>query len=290
MSRRTPSSTGSRAWWRTLTTRRLRPWASFFRPLIPDKANVLDLMSAYLTHLPPDVWTRCHSVVGLGMSDAEMAANAQLTGHVVHDLNANPTLPLADDSFDVALCTVSVQYLLHPEEVFAEVCRVLRPGAPFIVSFSNRCFPTKATRLWLSTDDAQHAALVRLYFERGGRWEGVEAQDISPCPGRTDPLYVVWARKADGVAGKGEKRVHGSSHENTTRRFAAPQAGTSGGDCSPTAGAWLAMRPPFPCPLPSHAPSLPMPPPFPCPLPSHAFSPRHVPSLATPLFPPFQVQ
>ena len=169
---------------------------AFLRPLIPDKADVLDLMSAYLSHLPPDVRARCRRVVGLGMSDAEMAANAQLTGHVVHDLNASPALPFEDDSFDAALCTVSVQYLLRPEEVFAEVCRVLRPGAPFIVSFSNRCFPTKATRLWLSTDDAQHAALVRLYFERGGRWEGVEAQDISPHPGRTDPLYVVWAHKA----------------------------------------------------------------------------------------------
>ncbi|MBV9848974.1 MAG: methyltransferase domain-containing protein [Armatimonadetes bacterium] len=168
----------------------------FLRPLIPEGADVLDLMAAYLTHLPPDVRARCRRVAGLGMNDAEMAANAQLTDHVVHDLNADPALPFADDSFDAALCTVSVQYLLRPEEVFAEVCRVLRPGAPFVVSFSNRCFPTKATLLWLSTDDAQHAALVRMYFEHGGRWEGIEALDISPPPGRTDPLYVVWARRA----------------------------------------------------------------------------------------------
>ena len=168
----------------------------FLRPLIPEGADVLDLMAAYLTHLPPDVRARCRRVAGLGMNDAEMAANAQLTDHVVHDLNADPALPFADDSFDAALCTVSVQYLLRPEEVFAQVCRVLRPGAPFVVSFSNRCFPTKATLLWLSTDDAQHAALVRMYFEHGGRWEGIEALDISPPPGRTDPLYVVWARRA----------------------------------------------------------------------------------------------
>ncbi len=83
------------------------------------------------------------------MNEAEMAANAQLTDHVVHNLNENPALPYPDESFDVALCTVSVQYLLHPVEVFAEVRRVLRPGGVFVVSFSNRCFPTKATRLWL---------------------------------------------------------------------------------------------------------------------------------------------
>jgi SAM-dependent methyltransferase len=169
--------------------------SAFLGPLIPDGAAVLDLMSAYLTHLPPDARARCRRVTGLGMSGAEMAANTQLTDHVVHDLNRDPVLPFPDGAFDVALCTVSVQYLLHPEEVFAEVARVLTPGAPFVVSFSNRCFPTKATRLWLFTDDAQHQSLVRLYFERGGAWADVQAVDLSPQPGRSDPLFVVWARR-----------------------------------------------------------------------------------------------
>ena len=167
----------------------------FFRPSIPDGADVLDLMSAYLTHLPPDVRAHCRHVVGLGMNGAEMAANAQLTDHVVHSLNDNPTLPYADESFDVALCTVSVQYLLHPVEVFAEVRRVLRPGGRFIVSFSNRCFSTKATQLWLETDDSQHVALVGLYFEQSGGWEEIEGRDVSPRPGRSDPLYVVTGRR-----------------------------------------------------------------------------------------------
>ncbi len=104
-------------------------------------------------------------------------------------------LPFTDAAFDAALCTVSAQYLLQPVEVFADVRRALRPGAPFIVSFSNRCFPTKATDLWLNTSDEQHAALVRLYFERSGGWTDSEAVDISPHPGRSDPLLVVWARK-----------------------------------------------------------------------------------------------
>ncbi len=170
---------------------------AFVGPLIPEGADVLDLMSAYLTHLPADIRARCRRVVGLGLSDAEMAANAQLSEHVVHDLNANPMLLFPDAAFDAALCTVSVQYLLQPVEVFAEVRRVLRPGAPFVVSFSNRCFPTKATALWLNTRDEQHAALVRMYFERSGGWAGIEAVDLSPQTGRSDPLFVVWARKAE---------------------------------------------------------------------------------------------
>ncbi len=171
---------------------------NFLRLRIPDNADVLDLMSAYLTHLPPDVRAKCRRVAGLGMNDAEMAANSQLTEHVVHSLNDDTTLPYPDESFDVALCTVSVQYLLHPAEVFAEVRRVLRPGGAFIVSFSNRCFPTKATRLWTSTDDAQHVALVQLYFEEGS-WGSAEAFNLSPRPNRSDPLYVVVGTKNAAV-------------------------------------------------------------------------------------------
>ena len=174
----------------------IRALGEFLRPRVPNNADVLDLMSAYLTHLPPDVRARCRRVAGLGMNGAEMEANSQLTEHLVHSLNDDPTLPYPDQSFDLALCTVSVQYLLHPAEVFAEVRRVLRPGGVFIVSFSNRCFPTKATQLWLSTDDAQHLAVVRLYFESSGGWDGVEALDISPHPGRSDPLYVVTGTKS----------------------------------------------------------------------------------------------
>lgn len=169
---------------------------AFFRTQIPTGLDVLDLMSAYLTHLPSDVRAHCRRVAGLGMNESEMAANAQLTDHAVHDLNENPALPYPDAAFDVALCTVSVQYLLHPVEVFAEVRRVLRPSGLFLVSFSNRCFPTKATRLWLETDDPQHVALVRLYFEESGRWESVESFDLSPQAGRSDPLFMVMGRTA----------------------------------------------------------------------------------------------
>lgn len=168
---------------------------NFLRPRVPENADMLDLMSAYLTHLPPDVRAKCRRVAGLGMNDAEMKANNQLTEHVVQSLNDDPNLPYPDESFDVALCTVSVQYLLRPAEVFREVRRVLRPGGQFIVSFSNRCFPTKATTLWLSTDDAQHISLVQLYFEEGG-WGEVEAFNVSPRSSRADPLYVVVGTKS----------------------------------------------------------------------------------------------
>jgi ubiquinone/menaquinone biosynthesis C-methylase UbiE len=123
-----------------------------------------------------------------------MDDNPQLTSHVVHDVNRDPRLPFDEASFDGATCAVSVQYVRHPLRLFGEVRRVLRPGAPFVVAFSNRCFFTKAVAVWLDTTDEQHIALVRSYFERAGGWRDVTAEDRSP--GEGDPLYAVWARRA----------------------------------------------------------------------------------------------
>ena len=87
------------------------------------------------------------------MNRDELAANPAASERVVHDLNVDPTLPFADDSFDAVVCCVSVDYLVRPIEVFRDVRRVLRPGGPFVCTFSNRLFPTKAIRGWLATDD-----------------------------------------------------------------------------------------------------------------------------------------
>jgi len=137
----------------------------FYDRVLPRDGVLLDLMSSWVSHLPDDFPA---AVIGHGMNSAELAANPRLSRWFVGDLNRDPALQLDDASCDGAMCCVSVQYLLHPVEVFAEVRRVLRPGAPFVVSFSNRCFPTKAVAIWRSLDFRGHAALVRLYFERAG--------------------------------------------------------------------------------------------------------------------------
>ena len=137
-----------------------------YRDVIPNGARVLDLMSSWVSHLPPD---RAYAeVVGHGMNAQELAANPRLDRWFVQDLNRDVVLPLPDGAFDAALCCVGAQYLQQPVAVFAEVRRVLTADAPFVVSFSNRCFATKAVAIWRSLDTAGHAALVRLYLERAG--------------------------------------------------------------------------------------------------------------------------
>ena len=163
-----------------------------YAAVLPPGGTVLDLMSSWRSHLPDGVGR----VTGLGMNEAEMADNDALAGFTVHDLNRSPLLPFPDDVFDAVVCAVSVQYLLHPVLVFTEVRRVLRPGGPFVVSFSNRCFPTKAVAIWLYGDDQQHRELVHVYFERAGFVDIVDEEVPTP----DDPLYVVRGiRSADGL-------------------------------------------------------------------------------------------
>jgi SAM-dependent methyltransferase len=159
--------------------------------LLPDGGRILDLMSSWRSHLPGEL--RFREVVGLGMNAEEMAENPQLTSSILHDLNRDARLPFGDTEFDGAVCAVSIQYMTNPLPIFQEVGRVLRPGAPFVVSFSNRCFPTKAVAVWLDTTDEQHVELVRAYFEAAGGWVDVSEENRSQGD-LGDPLYAVWAR------------------------------------------------------------------------------------------------
>ena len=170
--------------------------AAAFRRLIPPDAVVLDLMSSWRSH-----WPAGHPkarLVGLGMNAAEMAENPDLDEYVVHDLNRDPQLPFADQSFDAAVITVSVQYLTRPLAVFEQVNRILKPGGVCIVTFSNRMFPTKAVRIWRATTDRGHLELVAAYLESAAFEDirgGLTNPETSP-PG--DPLFLVSGFKGDG--------------------------------------------------------------------------------------------
>ena len=156
------------------------------------EGEVLDLMSSWVSHFraPP------RRLVGLGMNATELAANPVLAEHVVHDLNVDPALPFPDASFDDVTCCVSVDYLVRPLEVFGEVARLLRPGGRFVVTFSNRCFPTKAIRGWLATDGRGHLQIVAAYFAAAAdRFRDLRGER-RPTPPGGDPLYAVWAHRS----------------------------------------------------------------------------------------------
>jgi len=158
-----------------------------YRERLPSGGSVLDLMSSWVSHLPADV--AYASVVGHGMNAEELAANPRLSRWFVQDLNVEPALPLEAGQFDGACLCVSVQYLQRPVEVFGEVRRVLWRGARFIVSFSNRCFPTKAVAIWQSLSGADQQRLVAAYMRRAG-FTDIGGQE--PLPRDGDPLWLVF--------------------------------------------------------------------------------------------------
>ena len=154
---------------------------------------LLDLMSSWRSHLPEGfVKQKC---IGLGLNAAEMADNPDLDDYIVHNLNADPQLPFAAASFDGVVVTVSIQYMIRPVAVFAEVNRVLKPGCPFLVLYSNRMFPTKAIRLWQMLRDTGRAELIEAYFRQAGGYDTAVFEDWSPHPGSSDPMFAVSARK-----------------------------------------------------------------------------------------------
>lgn len=170
-----------------------------------ESAAVLDICSSWVSHYPKGY--SAGRVTGLGMVAEELRKNEQLTDWVVHDLNKDPTLPFPDATFDAVTNCVSVDYLNRPLEVFREIHRVLKPGGRAIMSFSNRCFPTKAIALWTATGDADHVWIVGSYFHYSvpDGFDAPQARDISPRPsglfgGAGDPMYVVTATKAVGEA------------------------------------------------------------------------------------------
>ena len=164
-----------------------------YREYLPAGGAVLDLMSSWISHLPPEV--EYSRVVGVGMNARELSANPRLTEWRVQNLNADSILPYGDAEFDGAAICVSVDYLTQPVEVLSEVGRVLKAGAPLVITFSNRCFPTKAVLAWHALDDPGRMDFVAGLLRQAGNFDQIEAQDRSSKPkGLGDPLYAVIGR------------------------------------------------------------------------------------------------
>lgn len=165
-----------------------------YRQQLRPDTKILDLMSSWVSHLPPEI--QFAEVVGHGLNEAELSRNPRLDRYFVQNLNQDLQLPCADAEFTAVLNTVSVQYLQYPEAIFAEMQRILQPGGIAIISFSNRMFPHKAINVWRDGSDEQHLELVCSYFRNTTGFS--EPQVIAHRGGwlsLTDPFYAVMATK-----------------------------------------------------------------------------------------------
>ena len=171
---------------------------------LTDDMQVLDLMSSWQSHLPGSI--RPKRLVGLGLNAEELNKNNRLTDFVVKDLNREPKLPFEDKTFGAVINTVSVEYLADPLAVFKEVSRVLQQGGYFIVTFSNRWFPTKAIKIWSELHEFERMGMVMEFFLRSGVFKDIQTYSIRGLPRPhddryfpdllfSDPVYAVWGRR-----------------------------------------------------------------------------------------------
>jgi len=173
-------------------------YAAQFAQAPQGEYSVLDICSSWISHYPVDL--KAKRVAVTGMNPKELAANKQATEFAAQDLNKDPKLPYGDNEFDFVTNVVSVDYLARPQEVFKEMLRVLKPGGVAIMSFSNRCFFTKAISMWVAdmSDFPGHCQIVGNYFHFNpvGGWTDINSADISFNPFETNPMIVVTAVKA----------------------------------------------------------------------------------------------
>jgi len=182
--------------------------------VVEEKPVILDLMAGWDSHIPEELlFSR---IVGLGMNEKELRQNKALSEFVVHDLNVDPRLPFPADAFDVVINTVSVDYMIRPEEVFKEVGRILKPGGLFLVIFSNRMFPEKAVKIWRRSSEEERILLVEDFFRESGLF-GRPTLFVSKGKPRpmedkyagygmpSDPVYAVYAEKRGGDSSRKQR-------------------------------------------------------------------------------------
>jgi SAM-dependent methyltransferase len=175
---------------------------SLYSTLLTPGAKILDLMSSCNSHLPDE--HKSSKVTGLGLNKEELWSNPQLSINVLHDLNQDPTLPFADNTFDAVICTSSIEYLLQPLEVLSEIARVTVPGGLFVTTFSDRWFPGKEIIPWADMHPFERQGLILDYYLKVDKFENVHTESIRGLPrpytdkhiGQTrdsDPIFAVWA-------------------------------------------------------------------------------------------------
>ena len=175
---------------------------TFYNKLIPAHSEILDLMSSINSHIDEELEMK--KITGLGMNQEELAANPCLDEIIIHDINQHQQLPFEDASFDAIVCSLSIEYITQPAKLFDEVARILRPHGRFIISFSNRWFPTKAVQVWNNLHDFERIGLVMEHFIESAHFGDINTYSLRGLPRPvgdkhntplSDPVYVVWANK-----------------------------------------------------------------------------------------------
>jgi SAM-dependent methyltransferase len=181
--------------------------SNLYNSLLKPGQRVLDLMAGWESHFDEDL--KLASVHGIGLNKNELEKNNRLSDHTLQDLNTRGDLLFQDHEFDAVVCSLSIEYLIDPVLIFKEVARVLKPGGIFMVTFSNRWFPEKVTRIWEDLHDFERMGLVTEYFRQSGAYDSISTISMRgyprPCEDRyfprlrwSDPIFAVSGKTLKG--------------------------------------------------------------------------------------------
>ena len=98
----------------------------------------------------------------------------------------------AEDHLTARRALDRIKVVYEPLPAVFDPEEALRPDAPVVISFSNRCFPTKAVAVWRNVGPQSHARLIDLYLRAAGFAE-VEMRPLLDGR-RSDPMTVVVGR------------------------------------------------------------------------------------------------
>jgi hypothetical protein len=121
--------------------------------------------------------------------------------HHVGDLNKRPDflqteLNVKDNSVDMMTMDLSVDYMVHPVELFSSIHKALKPETGiFVCSFSNRFFPLKVIQMWMKANCPERAKIVASYYHYSG-FRKIQVIDLPPAEPKEgdekgDPLTVM---------------------------------------------------------------------------------------------------
>tara|TARA_Y100001968_G_scaffold327816_1_gene373661 strand:- start:105 stop:755 length:651 start_codon:yes stop_codon:yes gene_type:complete len=152
---------------------------------------VLDLMSSWVSHLPPNIGYK--KVIGHGMNQSELSSNKRLDKYWVQNLNDNQNLPLEDSTIDVGLIVAGWQYLQFPENVSLELSRIIKSDSLLIISFTNRAFWTKAPNIWTYSSEKKRIEYVNnVLIANGWRIDRVISEKT-----HENKLFGIYASEGD---------------------------------------------------------------------------------------------
>ncbi len=180
--------------------------AELYGQFIQPDMKVLDLMASCQSHL--NIGPEKISLTGLGLNQQELDKNPLINNAIVHDLNNETKLPQVSGEMDAVICTASIEYLINPINVAKEIGRILKPGSPFIITFSDHWFEPKAIQVWSDLHPFERMGLVSNYLKQSGLFTDIHTESIRgyPRPARdrnirikrdSDPIFAVWGFKLD---------------------------------------------------------------------------------------------